>query len=220
MTISMHEHERVAPSRDWRVLLVGGASGVGKTKLARSLARHYRVNLVEVDDVQVILERTTTPEQQPPLHFWRTNWAAFSAWSIGAQRQHFLRVAREVFAPALEAVIARHLEDGQDMILEGDYLLPELALLDAYETQPNDGRVRSLFVLEDDEAQIASNYLEREGVSQPDRARTSWDFGQWIRHECERLGVPFVAARPWNTVTQRTVDALERGDAPTTERTR
>ncbi len=38
-----------APS--WRALLIGGASGVGKT----ALARHYGVSLLLVDDVRMAL---------------------------------------------------------------------------------------------------------------------------------------------------------------------
>ena len=37
------------------------------------LAQHFGIGITEVDDFQVLLERMTTPEQQPALHFWRTH---------------------------------------------------------------------------------------------------------------------------------------------------
>lgn len=43
--------------RPWQVLLIGGAS---------------RVDITEVDNFQVVLERMTTPEQQPVVNYWRT----------------------------------------------------------------------------------------------------------------------------------------------------
>ena len=50
----------VEPASDFVVLLVGGASGAGKTMLGRPLARRLGVNLTEVDDIQIALEAATT----------------------------------------------------------------------------------------------------------------------------------------------------------------
>ncbi|MFI6217953.1 hypothetical protein ACIBCD_38605 [Nocardia brasiliensis] len=58
--------------RDWQVLLLGGASGSGKSRLSYPLARHYRVPLVEVDDLVLAVQAMTTPAQQPMLHYWDT----------------------------------------------------------------------------------------------------------------------------------------------------
>ena len=52
-----------------QVLLIGGASLSGKTSVSYRLANHFNVGITEVDDFQVILERMTTPEQQPELHW-------------------------------------------------------------------------------------------------------------------------------------------------------
>ena len=56
-------------TRSWQVLLIGGASGSGKTSVSYRLANHFNVGITEIDDFQVILERMTTPEQQPELHW-------------------------------------------------------------------------------------------------------------------------------------------------------
>jgi 2-phosphoglycerate kinase len=196
------------PKRDWQVLLLGGASGVGKSSLSYPLARHYDVNLTEIDDIQVALEKLTTPEQQPLLHFWRTNWEEFSHWSDEQHLSHFIQVSREVFQPALDAVIANHLESNRPVVLEGDFVLPELARAESFDGQANEGRVKALFIYEEDEARIAANYLAREGEEQAFRAHTSWLKNQWLRSECERLGVPTIAARPWNTVLGRAVSII------------
>lgn len=47
------------------------ATPVGKTSVSYRLAPHFGVAITEVDDFQVMLERMTTPEQQPALHWWR-----------------------------------------------------------------------------------------------------------------------------------------------------
>ena len=197
-----------SPPRDWQVLLIGGASGVGKTHLSRALARLFQVNLVEVDDVQVVLERVTTPDTHPLLHFWRTNWPEYSAWPEREQLEDFVRVAWEFFSPALEGMVGHHLEAGTDIVLEGDFLLPQLATLSEYDGEANGGRVRAVFIYEEDEAQIAANYLQREGEAQPERARASWLYSEWLRAECARLDIPTLPARPWNTAVERALAAV------------
>jgi 2-phosphoglycerate kinase len=195
--------------RSWQVLLLGGASGVGKSSLSYPLARHFDVNLTEIDDFQVILEKLTTPGQQPLLHFWRTNWDEFSSWSDEQRLEHFIRVSRRVFQPALEAVIANHLETNRSVMLEGDFILPELSTLKSFDGQTNEGRVKAFFVDEEDEAQIAANYLARDGEEQTFRAHSSWITNQWLRSECERLKAPILSARPWETVLERAISILQ-----------
>jgi 2-phosphoglycerate kinase len=191
----------------WQVLLIGGASGVGKTRVSYRLAQHYGIGITEVDDFQVILERMTTPEQQPILHFWRTNPEAARRMDEQQQLQFFISYAR-VIAVALELVIANHIESRAPVVLEGDFILPELALLPAYEGIPAAGQVRALIIYEQDEAQIASNYFAREGEEQPQRAWASWRNSEWLRQEAARLGVPAIPARPWETVFERAIEEL------------
>jgi 2-phosphoglycerate kinase len=195
-------------NRQWVVLLIGGASGVGKSALSDPLARHYGVNLVEIDDFQTVLEKTTTPEQQPLLHFWRTNWDEFSAWSDEEHLSHSIRVSQEVFQAALEAVIVNHLESNNPIILEGDFLLPQLAAQALFDGKANEGRVQSIFIDEADELQIAANYAARENEEQLGRAHSSWLYNQWLHAECERLGIPVLAARPWQAVVERVIARL------------
>ncbi len=202
--------------RPWQVLLLGGASGVGKTSVSYRLAHRYGVGLTEVDDFQAILERMTTPDQYPELHFFR---ARFDEWRRMDEEQrlaHAIRYA-EVMAGALELVIANHL-DGSPIILEGDFLLPSLAVRPAYDGVPAAGRVRGLFLYEDEE-QIGRNYLAREGRPQAGRARASWRYSEWLRCEAERLGVLTIAARPWDTVLERACATLPAPPSPTTDDT-
>jgi len=62
--------------RTWDILIIGGASGSGKTSISRPLSRLYGVDLVRVDDFQTLLEAIITPEMIPTLHYWKIepNW--------------------------------------------------------------------------------------------------------------------------------------------------
>jgi 2-phosphoglycerate kinase len=193
------------------VLLIGGASGTGKTRLSYRLAQEFGTGITEVDDFQVVLERMTTPEQQPALHFWRTHPdpGSLSAEDIHQQGLGIL----DVMLPALEAVVENHLEEGKPVILEGDFIHPALAARDAFGEQANDGRVAAVFLDEPDEDQVVRNFLSREPAtgSQKTRARVSVLRAAWIRRACTELGIPSVPARPWETLFERVIEALNDG---------
>ena len=196
------------PVSEWIVLLIGGASGVGKSMLSYRLARQLGVNLTAVDDLQVALETATVPRDLPLLHFSRTNVDEFLSWTDERRVEHHVRVCCEVFLPVMRAVIADHLATCTPVVFEGDFLLPEMATMLTYGDEPNDGRVRALFVSEPVGAQIAANYVAREGGAQPERARDSWLFDAFLRSECDRHGVPVVDSRPWDSVVERALAAL------------
>src|SRR5579859_6001779 len=113
--------------RSWQILLLGGPSGVGKTSVSYRLAQHFSIGITEVDDFQVILERMTTPTEQPVLHYWRTHPEA-AHMSPEEMVKHAIAVG-QVMAPALEAVITNHLDSQAPIVLEGDFILPVVATL-------------------------------------------------------------------------------------------
>jgi 2-phosphoglycerate kinase len=197
-----------ADAGGWLVLLLGGASGVGKTRVSYPLARHFGVSLVEVDDFQAVLERMTTRREQPELHYFRARHDEWRRLDEEGRLAHTLRYGA-VMADALEAVIANHLEGATPLVLEGDFILPSLAVRASYGDAAADGRVRAVFLYEPDEAQLARNYLAREGREQAGRARASWRYSEWLRREAARLRLPAVAARPWGTVLARCIAAVD-----------
>ncbi len=196
------------PARKWQVLLIGGASGTGKTSVSYCLAQYFRVGITEFDDFQVILEKMTTPEQQPALHYWRTHPEAIY---LPAERivENGIAIG-EAMQPALSAVIANHLASHSPVVLEGDFILPSLAIQPAFDDEPNNGRVQAVFLVEPDEEQLLHNYTNREPESgeQRKRAQVSWLFGQWLLREAQHANVPIVLARPWETAFERILTAI------------
>ncbi|MEV0449935.1 hypothetical protein [Streptomyces sp. NPDC050600] len=190
---------------EWRVLIVGGASGMGKTRVSRDLARRYGVPVVELDDIVEALVAVTRPEHLPEVHYWRTHpEAAHREPEFVVERQ--IAIARAL-APAVEAVVANHVETDTPVILEGDYVLPGLAAAG--------GPVRGVVVHEDSEARVVSNYLAREPQEGPQhhRARISVLYGRWLAGQARAAGVPVVAPRPWSDLPRR-VDHLLGAEAP------
>lgn len=194
--------------RTWDVLLIGGASGTGKTSMSYRIAKHFGLNLIEVDDFQMMLRTMTTPEQQPILHHWDTHPDPFSM--PAEEMMQNLIASGEVMRSGLDAVIANHLEANIPVVMEGDFILPALAAQEAFGDEANSGRVKGIFLIEPDEQQLVQNYLAREPEygEQTKRARSSWLFGQWLTAECGRLGVPTVEARPWDDVIERAIEKI------------
>lgn len=197
--------------RSWDVLLIGGGAGTGKTRVSYRLARHFGVGITEVDDFHIVLETMTTPEQQPVLHYWETKPESrqLSAEQI---RELHVSVGR-VMLPALSAVIANHIETRTPIVLEGDYILPELMAQrgDAHSLEAE--RVRAVFLYEPDERQIVRNFhlREAEAGEQAGRAHVSWLYGVWLKKECERYGLPALHAKPWDSLPDRIVEAIGSG---------
>ena len=181
------------------MFVVAGPSGVGKTEVSYPLARHFGVAIAEVDDLFHAVEAATTPEQHPALHFWQTH-----PEEVGSAPERILEIhlnTCRALAPSVASVIENHIQTKMPVVLDGDYVLPELVA-----GYPN--RVKSVFLFEDDPDQIVSNLRAREpdGGYHRKRAEVSVLFGRWLQRECTQLGLVSTAARPWETVLQRVVD--------------
>lgn len=192
----------------WDVLIIAGAAGTGKTSVTYKLARHFGVGITEVDDLHLVLETMTTPEQQPQLHYWRTKPDDVELTVDSIVELH-ISVAR-LMSPALKAVIINHIEERTPTVLEGDYILPELLLDDPVHSDWHPERVRAVFLFEPDERQLVQNFLSREPSEgeQRGRAHVSRLYGEWLRRECDMYGVPALPTRPWKSLFDRIVDAI------------
>lgn len=186
--------------RDWHVLLVGGPSATGKSTACAELMRRYGVGAGEIDDLVAAVQAMTTPEQQPILHYWSTQ-AESREWTAEELVEVTIASAGAI-EPAVEAVVECHLDNGPPIVMEGDYLLP------AFAARIRSARVKVVFVYEPDEAQLVANYLSREAEPQHLRAEVGRLFGERLAAQALELGVPVVAARPWDTLPDRIVDAL------------
>ena len=101
------------------------------------------------------------------------------------------------------------------LILEGDTIVPELAVKQVFADLSVEDQVRSVFVVEADESAIWRNLMERgRSVAQlsakqlQTQARFSWLYGQWLQREAHRYGLPVISAQPRETLVRRIVETL------------
>ncbi len=183
--------------RSWTVLFLGGPSGTGKSRLAYGLARHYGVNVMEVDDVFQAIKAVTAAEHLPAVHRWG-HGPGWKEVGVAGNVAWLQAVSREI-APALKAIAQDHLESQVPVIIEGDFISPELAL--AF----SGPAVAFLFVIEPEEKQILQNYQAREGGAlQYYRAEISKAYGQWLGE----TGAKTIRPRPWDTGIARAIGLL------------
>ena len=73
--------------RTWIVLLIGGASGTGKSTLAYQLGEYYGVNVMEVDDIHLAVEKVTAREDYPAIHYADSQVESRSSNLVWCQRK-------------------------------------------------------------------------------------------------------------------------------------
>lgn len=188
-------------NRNWTVLLIGGPSGTGKSSIAYEIAGFYGVNVLEADDVHLSVETVTTKENFPAIHYWNSG-VNFKDIGVDGNVNWLIDVSKEMI-PVLKALVRRHIEDKLPIIIEGDFIAPELAM--SFDTP----EVKSIFVHEPDIYQILQNYSAREGGElQQYRAEVSIAYGKWILDTCRRNNIRVIEARPWDTALARTIESL------------
>ena len=200
------------PSGGWLVLLIGGHSGAGKSTLAAQIARRTGASHVEADDVRVAIQRVTTPDQLPALHFFTSapGVARPGIWQCDPQElvQGLIGVGK-VVSRALGPVVGHHVAAAKPVVLEGDGILPALAAPDSDGWSPPHGlhraiaagAVRSVFLVESDLEVVRQQMgTGPEGAAQ---AVMHWQYGQWLRAEAQRHGESVLPPRPYGTLLQR-----------------
>lgn len=187
--------------RNWTVLFIGGPSGTGKSSLAYEIAKFYGVNVIEADDIHLAVKTVTTKENFPAIHYWDegVDWKNIG---VDGNIKWLIEVSKEMCSVLIE-LANRHIEDKLPIIIEGDFIHPEITELFSSK------EIKAIFVSEPDKNQIIQNYLFREGGDLQDyRAEISVAYGEWQADHCKKLGIKLVESRPWNTGIHRAIESL------------
>ena len=107
------------------ILLIGGATGTGKSTVATEVAHRLRINRVtSTDVVRQTLRAVFAPDYMPSIH--RSSFDAARGESLV---EAFIEQTTNVLV-AVEASIERAVEEGWSMVVEGVHLVPGLLSLD------------------------------------------------------------------------------------------
>ncbi len=190
---------------EWRVLLIGGSSGVGKTVVARELSKRLSISLLLLDDIRLAIQQVTSHETNPDLHVflnyqeeqWRNTESVCADW---------VRVGNAMLKP-LQAIIHHHLivPDVGSLIIEGDGILPATAR-QFIESKA----VSTVFIVEQNEEQLLRNLRSRgrgfnewNTPAQKAFAHASWLYGQWLAREAKQHDLPVIEGKPQQSLLER-----------------
>ncbi len=217
----MAEHsatnERVACDAIWTVLVILGPSGVGKSLAARSIALARGHTWVQVDDLRLAIQasRAMLPVHTDRLSFFEQPSGLWSQPVV--QLCEAIKDVARLMAPAVRIVIDSYVVTNVPMVIEGDGILPDLALDPVLKVHVREGRLRFCCVSPDSVEELLENMLARgrgidRTVSDDDKLRQAEmnaAYGRWLTAECARRGIPVVTSRPFATLAQRIVSAAE-----------
>ena len=200
----------VARQTNGMVLLIGGASGVGKSVVANQLGLRLGASWLHVDDLRLAFQRSRVmlPERTEALYFFEETP---EIWTMPPEllRDGLIGVG-QVLSPALEVIIENHVDTVAPVVIEGDAILPSLLSRPTVRDRVSDGHVQAVFLVETEEEVVFANIVAR-GRGMGGRreaelrteARAKWLYGQWLADEAHRYGLPVLEPRPWSTLVER-----------------
>lgn len=145
------------------VILIGSASGIGKSTIAAELAKQLNIkHLIESDFIRAVVRGIIGKEYAPALHS-----SSYDAYKHLRNKNRFNNYDDLVSAgfdehaayviPALEKIIQRAITDYDDLIIEGVHLVPGLIDTEQFKEYAN----IYFFVLSSDEESHKERFVKR-----------------------------------------------------------
>ena len=181
------------------VILVGGASSVGKTTVARALSERLRVPHVELDAILDDRDPSLNP-LGGPIEIWDRPPEELCALLVSAA---------EAATPLLEEQVRARATTG-GAVIEGERVHPALiARMQAAHL------ATGVLIIEADAERLHQTLMarsrsfhrlpeaRRRAVAEVDRR-----YGAWLTQEAARRALASVPSQPWETLAQRCLAAV------------
>lgn len=194
---------------EWRVLLIGGTTAVGKSTTGALVAQLLGVACISADSVWKVLMAATTPETHPDFHHFEPTPEVHAKGPDHLLQLHI--AAAEAMTPALNAFLDWEVHEGNRFVLQGAWITPGLAA-----KRCASGSERAIFIDEPEEHEILNSMMERSGRKAPGLeplprqlsiSAMAWRYGNWLREGTRQLGIATVTARPKETLADRIIAA-------------
>lgn len=145
------------------VILIGSASGIGKSTIAAELAKTLNIkHLVESDFIRAVVRGIIGKEFAPALH--NSSYEAYKSIKDKNRYGSYEELIAAGFSehasfviPAIEKVISRAISDYDDIILEGVHLVPGLIDFKQFTDQAE----VHFFILASDEESHKQRFVKR-----------------------------------------------------------
>lgn len=145
------------------VILIGSASGIGKSTIAAELAKKLNIkHLIESDFIRAVVRGIIGKEYAPALH--SSSYDAYKHLRNKNRYEDYNDLVSAGFdehasyvIPALEKIIQRAITDYDDIIIEGVHLVPGLIDIEQFKDYAN----IYFFVLSSDEESHKERFVKR-----------------------------------------------------------
>lgn len=145
------------------VILIGSASGIGKSTIAAELAKKLNIkHLIESDFIRAVVRGIIGKEYAPALH--SSSYDAYKHIRNKSRYKNYDELVSAGFddhasyvIPALEKIIQRAITDYDDIIIEGVHLVPGLINTEQFEDHAN----IYFFILCSDEEAHKERFVKR-----------------------------------------------------------
>ena len=145
------------------VILIGSASGIGKSTIAARLAKELDIkHLIESDFIRAVVRGIIGKEYAPTLH--SSSYEAYKSLRNKSKYDNYEELVAAGFddhasyvIPALEKVIRRAITDFDDIIIEGVHLVPGLIDIEQFYEDAN----IYFFILSSDEESHKQRFVKR-----------------------------------------------------------
>lgn len=145
------------------VILIGSASGIGKSTIAAELAKKLNIkHLIESDFIRAVVRGIIGKEYAPALH--SSSYDAYKHIRNKSRYESYDELVSAGFddhaayvIPGLEQIIRRAITDYDDLIIEGVHLVPGLIDIEQFREDAN----IYFFILSSDEESHKERFVKR-----------------------------------------------------------
>ena len=145
------------------VILIGSASGIGKSTIAAELAKQLNIkHLIESDFIRAVVRGIIGKEYAPALH--SSSYDAYKHLRNKNRYEDYNDLVSAGFdehasyvIPALEKIIQRAITDYDDIVIEGVHLVPGLIDIEQFKEYSN----IYFFILSSDEESHKERFVKR-----------------------------------------------------------
>ena len=145
------------------VILIGSASGIGKSTISAELAKSLKIkHLIESDFIRAVIRGIIGKEYAPALH--SSSYDAYKHIRNKSRYESYDELVSAGFddhasyvIPGLEKIIQRAITDYDDIIIEGVHLVPGLIDIEQFIDEAN----IYFFILSSDEESHKERFVKR-----------------------------------------------------------
>ncbi|WP_323735431.1 3H domain-containing protein [Methanosphaera sp. ISO3-F5] len=181
------------------VILIGSASGIGKSTIASEISKKLNIKyLIETDFIREIVRGIIGSDYAPALH--KSSYDAYTTLRDKINYENEEKLIEAGFEehasfviPAVEKVIKRSIKDKDSIVIEGVHLVPGLINLDQFK---NDANVYFFILTADKEAHqerfISRAIAIKRGGAQLDYFRENRIINDDLIRKANSLSIPVI----------------------------